>query len=150
AFILLLVVPALASAHPVPRGDHDRTVVVHLQPNPVRNEIEVVVHYRLEVDKLTVVFDDMAPFKDQVKKLGDNSLTYFDEFTRIYGPILAANLIATGDGKALTFTCDSFSCRDLDVDDKPLGHLRCDFVFHAAFGLRPGEIQTLSMREDNY
>ena len=54
------------SAHPVPRGNHDRTVVVRLGGDAKAGKGTVTVFYRLEVDELTVVLEDMVPFGDQV------------------------------------------------------------------------------------
>src|SRR3954463_2020310 len=47
----VLVLPAMALAHPVPRDNHDRTLVVYLTP------AAVLVDYRLEVYELRALRD---------------------------------------------------------------------------------------------
>ena len=150
--VLLWLYPAAAFAHPVPRGSHDRTIVVQLTPSVLKNEIVVAVRYRLEVDELTVALEDMIPFRDQVQRdrSKNNALDFYDEFTRIYAPIIAANLLAQADGKALSFQCEQRTQTRTDENGTPLGHLRCDFVFRAAFGVKAGEPQLLTFREANY
>jgi nickel/cobalt transporter (NicO) family protein len=152
AGVATFLVGGLAFAHPVPRGEHDRTIAVHIRPSPRGDEVLVRVDYRLEVDKLTVVLDDMAPFADQVPKdkARESPKAYFDEFTRIYAPILAANLIATADGKPLSFVCARRSCRDTDDQGLALGHLRCDFVFEASLPLKEAVEHAVTVRESNY
>jgi nickel/cobalt transporter (NicO) family protein len=152
ASVGVVLLGGLAYAHPVPRGEHDRTIMVDFAPSGRGKEIVVTVKYRLEVDKLTVVLDDMAPFADQVPKdkARESPTAYFDEFTRIYAPILAANLIGTANGESLTFVCKQRSCRDTDESGVPLGHLRCDFVFEATFPSREDLDQRLTFREGNY
>ena len=95
-----------AFAHPVPRGQHDRTIVVHLQPDLANKEVVVRVDYRLEVDELTVILDDMPKAPEQVRfeLYKDKRMEFFGEFTRIYAPVLAARLVAKEIGRA--------SCRE--------------------------------------
>src|SRR4051794_23810401 len=83
-----LFVPS-AVAHPVPRDNHDRTIVVRLQPGGKPNRIRMRVEYRLEVDETTVYLNDMKEFKDEVNLLDyRNKLPeYYAEFTKIYAPI---------------------------------------------------------------
>src|SRR5262245_42035428 len=85
--VLCAFVVNVCQAHPVPRDEYDRTIVVHVSPDPSKNLINVRVEYRLEVDPETVVFNDMREFRDQVVANRD----YFSEFARIYAPIIAAN-----------------------------------------------------------
>jgi nickel/cobalt transporter (NicO) family protein len=150
--VLLWLCPAAAFGHPVPRGSHDRTIVVQLTPSPLKNEIVVAVRYRLEVDELTVALEDMIPFHDRVQRnrSPNNSLDFYDEFTRIYAPIIAGNLLAQVDGKALSFQCEQRTQTKTDENGTPLGHLRCDFVFRATCGLSAGEPHLLTFREANY
>ena len=89
--LILILISALraspASAHPVPRRAHDRTVVVRLQPD------KVIVDYRLEVDEFTVVYDDLPAFSDQIDLTRlTNPDEFYDAFTRCYAPVLAGNL----------------------------------------------------------
>jgi ABC-type nickel/cobalt efflux system permease component RcnA len=118
-------------AHPVPRRAHDRTIVVRLGQDDERN-IQVTVNYRLEVDEFTVVFDDLPALldKSELGKLRQPD-EFYEAYTRSYAPILAGNLIATLDGRALAFRCGKRSHQLHDENGVPLNHLRCDFVFQA-------------------
>jgi ABC-type nickel/cobalt efflux system permease component RcnA len=147
-----LLLPHHADAHPVPRNQHDRTAVVELTPDPARREIVVTVNYHLEVDELTVVLDDMIPFSEEVRydRFKNKPMEFYGEFTRIYAPIYAGNLIAKVGDRAVRFVCEKRSHTRHDEDGKALGHLRCDFVFVARFPWRPGQQQTFTFRESNY
>src|SRR5262245_15003488 len=98
--LALLFANTPAHAHPVPRRQHDRTIVVKLTPKAV------LVEYRLEVDEFTVVFDDLpaAASSEDLAKLS-KPVDFYDAFTRYYAPILADNLLATLDQKPLAFRC---------------------------------------------
>jgi len=146
------VVNSPAYAHLVPRSNHDRTIVVTLAPDEPGHKVEVTVAYRLEVDELTVVLEDMAPFKDEIdlKKYRDRREAYYAEFTRLYAPILANNLSATVDGKPLAFQCSRRSHQLHDEQGQVLGHLRCDFTFQAGFATTPGQPRQFQLREGNY
>ncbi len=130
--ILFFTNAATADAHPVPKENHDRTVRVRLVSDKP-GELIVRIDYRLEVDEITVVLDDMKPFKDQVDsaKFQGQPLRYYSEYMSIYAPILARNLIATLDGRELVFRYLNGAPTLHDEDGKGLGHLRCDFAFEA-------------------
>src|SRR5204862_7731383 len=70
--------------------------------------------------------------------------------TRIYAPLVAGHLAAKADGRRLTVECEDRSHRRTDDDGKPLGHLRCDFVFTARFPLTPDRPQSFSFHEGNF
>lgn len=126
-----MFVPA-APAHPVPKENHDRTIRVRLvAAGPGSLGIEVA--YRLEVDELTVVLDDMKPFRGDVDPAAfrGSPLAYYSEYLRIYGPILARQLSATVDGQPVTFRSIAGQ-PTLKDDGKDLGHLRCDLTFEAS------------------
>jgi nickel/cobalt transporter (NicO) family protein len=150
--VLCVSVVCPAAAHPVPRSNHDRTIVVRLSPDVGGGKVNVTVSYRLEVDELTVVLEDMAPFKDEIdlEKYRDRRDAYYGEFTRLYAPVLANNLSAQVDGKPLTFRCTARSHTLRDEQGQVLGHLRCDFTFQAAFDAGPGESRQFRVREGNY
>jgi ABC-type nickel/cobalt efflux system permease component RcnA len=136
-FALLAYTPA-ADAHPVPRRNHDRTLIVRLTAD------RVIVEYRLEVDDWTVVFVDLPAVGDQVDLTRlTKPREFYEAFTRCYGPILADNLNATLDGQPLTFTCTKHGHQVLD-------HLQCDFVFEARWDPRPGERHRFTFRDGNY
>src|SRR5262245_42523925 len=142
----VLLTAAAAQAHPVPRGSHDRTVVVRLGRDA--GGVVVAVDYRLEVDELTVILDDMEPFKDEVPlaRYQGKRDAYYAEFTRLYAPVLAANLDAAIDAKALEFRCTQRGHRLTDEKGQALGHLRCDFRFEARWRPPPPDALTLALR----
>jgi len=155
ALLLLLAMaflapPPRAQAHPVPKDHHDRTIVVQLEVIK-EGHVHVVVHYRLEVDELTVLLEDMRPFRDEVDPglFRKQPLAYYGEFMRIYAPILAARLSAKANGKDLKFVCVKRTPQLKDEKGEPLGHVRCDFLFHASASLGAGE-NHLALEETNY
>jgi ABC-type nickel/cobalt efflux system permease component RcnA len=112
--------------HPVPRRAHDRTIVVRLAPD------KVIVDYRLEVDELTVVYEDLPAFSDQIDLTRfTKPEEFYEAFTQCYAPVLAGNLVAKVDGKPLTFTWARPRWTLRDELEQKLGHLRCDFRFEA-------------------
>jgi ABC-type nickel/cobalt efflux system permease component RcnA len=154
--ILLLATqhPALCaycSAHPVPKGTHDRTIVVRLAADGGR--VQVGVDYRLEVDEYTAIFEDLAAQADKadLAKL-QKPEEFYEAFTRCYAPILAANLLATLDGQPLEFECVQRWHRLRDEQGTPLNHLRCDFVFQSKPREVPSPADThaLTFKEGNY
>jgi nickel/cobalt exporter len=110
-------------------------------------EVIVEVNYRLEVDELTVVLEDMQPFREEIQQKKPAEI--FGEFTRIYAPILARNLLAKADGNPLTFQCDKRS-HTTEENGTKLGHLRCDFVFVTRFPLIFSQEQVFTFHEGNY
>jgi nickel/cobalt transporter (NicO) family protein len=133
ALLALVALTPAARAHPIPRDNHDRTIVVRLTPEAV------VVDYRLEVDELRAV-EDMP--REELHGL-DPAKGFHRLFLDYHAPVLANNLDATLDGKALTFTCVARRFRVLD-------HLRCDFRFRAPWKLAPGGQHAFTFREGNY
>jgi ABC-type nickel/cobalt efflux system permease component RcnA len=149
--LVLLLFPAAARAHSVPRENHDRTIVVHLRWEAEAAHFVVEVRYRLELDE-SRAFEDMVPFTDQVDlaRGGSRQDAFYNAFTRCYAPILAGNLLATANGKPLEFNCRQRTYALQDEKGQALGHLRCDFVFQAAFARRPGAAQEVRFKEANY
>lgn len=144
---------ASAFAHPVPKDNHDRTIVVRLQYGETPNRIRVRVEYRVEVDETTVYLNDMKAFKDEVNPLDyrNKALEYYAQFTRIYAPIYAERLIARVQGTPIAdFRCVSRKQQLVDEEGKALGHLRCDFVFESAFELAAEGNTAFFFREQNY
>lgn len=135
---LLLASDRSAGAHPVPRESHDRVIEVRLTAEAV------VVKYHLEVDPWTIEKVDLPPFDEQVKLAQPATpRQLFAVFMRIYAPILADNLIATLDGKPLTFRCteQTFEVRD---------SVQCDYEFRADWRPDPGQRHRFRFREGNY
>src|SRR5947209_20589535 len=85
-------------AHPIPRENHDRTIIIRLGGEPPSGEVEVSVQYRLEVDDLTVVTQDLQGLADKfdVGRVHPTDELY-DAFTPGYAPLIAADLLATLD-----------------------------------------------------
>lgn len=144
AFALALLASS-ASAHPVPRRCHDRTIAVRLSAEAA------VVHYRLDVDYLTIVFDDLPAFGDEidVSKLTTKEAVH-EAFLRCYAPVLAQRLRGTLDGKPLEFACAEKTYRLADDDGKPLDHMRFEFVFKARWQASPSQAHEFAFREDNF
>lgn len=148
----LVCAAAPASAHPVPRSAHDRTITVRLRHDPKTEQLTVTVAYRLEVEELTVVLEDMVPFSDEVDfaKYRNRPLDFYAEYARIYAPILAKRLDATLDGTALKFECVQKTQTLRDEEGRALGHLRCDFEFRATAALAPGKKATFKFRDGTW
>jgi ABC-type nickel/cobalt efflux system permease component RcnA len=121
------------SGHPVPRDNHDRTILVQARPEGV------VVDYRLEVDELRAA-QDMP--RDLLAGLGSRRELHA-AYVRYLAPILADNLNAQLDRQELEFRCESRGFELLD-------HVRCDFRFFAPWKLEPGASHTFRFREGNY
>jgi ABC-type nickel/cobalt efflux system permease component RcnA len=134
-----------AQAHPVPRRIHDRTVAVRLTADAA------VVDYRLDVDEFTVVYVDLPAVieKEELARLSTPA-EFYDAFARLYAPILADNLIASLDGKPLTFRCVRRVRRTRDEDGTVLDHLRFDFRFQTEWRPAPGRPHQFVFREGNY
>jgi nickel/cobalt transporter (NicO) family protein len=150
-FAHFLFPSSTACGHPIPRENHDRTIIVRLGGEPPIGQVEVTVEYRLEVDELTVVTQDLQALADKFElgKIHTKDELY-DGFTRGYAPILAANLLAKVDGQALQFACVKSSHTLQDEAGAPLNHLRCDFVFQAKVRPRSSSQHQFSFRESNY
>jgi ABC-type nickel/cobalt efflux system permease component RcnA len=129
----LLVAALPVSAHPIPKDNHDRTIVVRLTPRAV------VVEYRLEVDEARAALD--MP-KVELNKIGSVA-EFRPAFRRYFAPVLADNLVAEIDGKRLTFSC--VEQRHFYTD-----HLRCDYRFEAPWPIDRGRDHTFAFRESNY
>jgi nickel/cobalt exporter len=152
SFCLLTTLTSDVHAHPVPKNNHDRSIVVRLQPGKTPDQIAVRVDYRLEVDPATVILEDMKPFQDEidVSAFAKNKADYFKEFTRRYAPILADRLIAQHNGKAVEFVAGAPTQSLRDEKGEPLDHLRCDFIFHAALPCFKDKENSFTFREGNY
>ena len=130
---VVLAVCAPAIGHPIPKDNHDRTIVVHLTPHAI------VVDYRLEVDELSA-FKDLPA--SEANKLTDRR-ELPPVFLRYFGPVLANNLDATLDGNPLTFTC-------VRQQDQLLDHIRCDYRFEAKWAPESGKKHVCTIEEGNY
>src|SRR5262245_36980697 len=93
--LALLLLPAPARAHPVPKDNHDRTVVVRLTPEVV------LVDYRLEVDELRAALDLRALDKPLPASRHGLPAALADAVADSLADALYAKL----DGRELTFRC---------------------------------------------
>jgi ABC-type nickel/cobalt efflux system permease component RcnA len=104
----------------------------------------VTVHYHLEVDSWTLIFEDLPRVEDRVNV---GRLSRPDElygaFTRTAAADLAAGLRATLDGRPLTFTCVRQEHADRDS-------VQCDFQFRAAWELSAGMAHAFAFRDGTY
>jgi ABC-type nickel/cobalt efflux system permease component RcnA len=131
-----LIPPAFA--HPVPSDAHVRTIVVCLRPT------ELCVRYRLELDQFTTVFKDSRGLIDEaeVKRFNTPS-TFYAEFSRRLGPLLADQLVASLDGKPVVLRCLE---QRFEVSD----HLACEFLFQAEWSPAAGTEHRMAFRDGSY
>lgn len=139
-------------SHPVPKNSYDRFITVRLQKSAAGGGLRLRVDYRLEVDETTVVSEDMKPFRDEVDilKYRGRILEYYGEFTRLYAPILADNLLLKINGKRVLLECQERAQKLHDDKGEPLGHLRCDFTFVSELPAPVTPEIKLSFKELNY
>ncbi len=133
AFLVLLLATPSVWAHPVPRDNHDRTLVVRLTPDAVE------VDYRLELDEYRAALD-LPP--DGLEGVTDRE-SFCAAFTRYHAGFLGNNLVAKLDGKPLEFTC-------IRQRHQLLDHIRCDFRFRAPWRLAADKGHRFTFRESNY
>jgi ABC-type nickel/cobalt efflux system permease component RcnA len=133
AAAVLLVLTGSLSAHPVPRDNHDRTILVRLTADAIE------VDYRLEMDETRAALD-----LPRSEVAGVSSRKEFHQVVlRFLQPVLAENLDARLDGHPLEFTAVASS---IEVTD----HLRCDYRYRAAWKAAPGERHVFAFRDGNY
>jgi nickel/cobalt transporter (NicO) family protein len=129
----LLALLATLAAHPVPKDNHDRALVVRLTPEAV------IVQYRLEVDELTGASE--LPRNDLAAILTRKDL--HDAISRYLSEVMAENLVGRLDRAALRFRCTQ---RSYEVTD----HLRCDYCFEAPWSPKTDARHSFSFRESNW
>src|SRR5262249_55629577 len=110
------------AAHPVPKDNHDRTLVVRLTP------AGLIVDYRLELDEYRAARDLPRSELEGV----DSRKDFHAAFRRYHADVLANNLFAALDGKPLEFSCTQQRHQILD-------HVRCDYRSRARWKLSPGK-----------
>jgi ABC-type nickel/cobalt efflux system permease component RcnA len=114
-----LVLPSVASAHPLPSSRYDRAVSVRLDPAGVR------VRYTLEVTQLTIWLDGARLFTpEEIAGLDRTGRGFAAAYARKVAPELARDLRATADGAPLAFRAES-----IDVESGE--HPRFTFLFRA-------------------
>jgi ABC-type nickel/cobalt efflux system permease component RcnA len=140
AIAALLLLAPLVHAHPVPANNHDRYLLVRLTPTAV------VVDYRLEVDETRAGLD-LPP--SELARVGPGS-DWRQLFCKYFGDVFANNLTAELDGKPLEFACVSAKYTLRDDQNRPLGHLRCEFRMQANWTASAGADHKFTFREGNY
>jgi ABC-type nickel/cobalt efflux system permease component RcnA len=150
AAILSAVFVRPSAAHPVPKDTHDRTLVVHLEPDQQPGRLAVRVTYRLEVDELTAFTKDLEPYDIDVFQYRGKGLELYRELARRLGTDLAFRMNGKVNGERLAFACASQGASLHDEKGTPLGHLRCDFELKATAALRTGQDNELAFRDHSY
>jgi ABC-type nickel/cobalt efflux system permease component RcnA len=142
---------SVAAAHPVPKDTHDRTITVRLQKAETPDQLKVRIEYRLEVDEFTVEASDMKPFEKSIVNYRGEEMKFYAEFTDIYAPIFAGNIILKANSKTIEdLRCVARHATLNDENGKGLGHLRCDFVFEKTFDADPQQKLDFFFWEKNY
>jgi ABC-type nickel/cobalt efflux system permease component RcnA len=136
--LLAVLAGGVASAHPVPKDTHLRTITVRVRPG------ELFVRYRLELDEFTAVNKDSKDLIDaaEVKDLRTPS-AFYREFTHRLGPLLAAQLDATLDGQPVELRCLE---EHFEVSD----HLVCEYQFQADWTLAVDRDHRLEFHDGTY
>jgi nickel/cobalt exporter len=149
---LFFVASGSLCAHPVPKDNHDRFITVRLLEGKTPDHLLLHIEYRLEVDEATVVLDDMKPYRDEVDAslFAKKPLDYYSQFTRIYAPIYAENLLVKINGEPVPLTLQDRNQTLKDEKGEPLGHLRCTFIFQGQLALGTNQENTLTVHETNY
>ncbi len=130
----LLLTLALLPAHPVPKDNHDRTVVVRLTPEAV------IVKYRLEMDEVTAT-REMVPPAELSRIFSTKEL--HAAIGRHLAEAIAGNLVVNLDDASLEMRCTRRSEHFTD-------HLRCEYHFEAAWNPTPGKVHRFEFLESNW
>ncbi len=133
AAVALLVAALPSRAHPVPKDNHDRTIVVRLTPEAV------VIDYRLEVDEFRALRDLEGVELGRLRDRKDIHAAYL----RHFAPLLMNNLVVRLDGREVDLTCAQQSFRLLD-------HVRCDYRFVGKWRLDAGRPHAFRFDDGNF
>jgi ABC-type nickel/cobalt efflux system permease component RcnA len=120
-----------AIAHPVPKTNRDRTIVVRVTANAL------VVDYRLEIDEGSI--------PEELPSLGKLSTReeILERFTTYFADVLGRNLDASLDDAELQFECTQHKFVATD-------HVRCVYRFVAPWKLAPGTEHKLKFHDANF
>jgi nickel/cobalt transporter (NicO) family protein len=144
--LLCVLCVSVVNSHPVPRRNHDRTIIVRLTGNAL------VVDYRLELDEFTGVYIDLPAVMERAELAALSSpAEFYQAFMERYAPILGDNLLARLDqGELLSFRCVKYLHRTQDENGQALDHLRFDFRFEAPWPAGFAGKHRLAFEEGNY
>jgi ABC-type nickel/cobalt efflux system permease component RcnA len=136
AVLCVALLPSAARAHPVPKDNHDRTLLVTLTPEAV------LIDYRLEVAEERALLD-LAKEKPSALVKGLSRRELCVEFARTFAPLRAGALYVTLDGEPLPVTCER---RSFTVTD----HVAFTFHYRAAWRPTPKVEHTFHFTEGDY
>lgn len=123
-------------AHPLLSENHDRTIIIRILNNSVQ------LDYLLEVDELRAA-RDIGSLPEEVRQKIRTREQLHDTFASYMADVLGLNLIASVDGKMLSFSCTQ---RSLKFNN----HLQCFFRFEAPFESASAVSHAFKFREGNY
>jgi nickel/cobalt exporter len=136
-FLLVLLLPLLLApplvAHPIPKSNHDRSIVVRV------TAAALVVDYRLETDEANVAYELPRSEAADVKSREE----LLEAYSRSFAEVLGRNLDASLDGEELRFKCvrRSFVATD---------HVRCEYRFEATWAPAADREHEMKFHECNY
>ena len=133
SFVVILSFVSSVHAHPVPKTNRDRTLVVHVTATAL------VIDYRLEIDEGSIPNELTAAEQARVSTRNDLLRT----FTQSFAETTCRTLDASLDGKELQFKCvqQKFTAAD---------HVRCDYRFEAPWSPALDGEHTVKVHECNY
>jgi ABC-type nickel/cobalt efflux system permease component RcnA len=128
----LLLAPTLA-AHPVPKSNHDRTIVVRV------TAAALIVDYRLETDEANIAYEVPREAAAGIKSREE----LLDAYSGAFAEVLGRNLDTSLDKEELRFKCvrRSFVATD---------HVRCEYRFEAAWAPAADREHAVKFHESNY
>ncbi|MFO0928862.1 MAG: hypothetical protein U0736_17885 [Gemmataceae bacterium] len=131
----MMMTATTVMAHPVPRDNHDRTIVVHVSPDGVR------IDYRLEVDEFRALrdLDEGEVSLANVRSRAEVHAAYL----RTMAPLLLNNVVLRVDEKEREL-------RLVEQRYQLLDHVRCDYRFAAPWQLAAGQCVTLTVYDGNF
>ncbi len=118
--------------HPVPKDNHDRTIVVLLAPEGV------FIDYRVELDSFRM-YRDLDGV--DLERRPDEDI--HEAYLRYFSSALMGNLAVTLNGREIELEVVRRSFRVLD-------HVRCDYRFRGRWQLDPNEPYRFAFRDANY
>src|SRR5262245_8008326 len=128
---LLFAPPVLA--HPVPKSNRDRIIVVRVTKEAL------VVDFRLEIDEGSI--PDELPRTESARVTTRAEL--LGTFSRVFADALGRTLDASLDGQELRFRCVG---RKYTATD----HVRCDYRFESPWKLNPDTEHSVKFHDASF
>ena len=129
--VLLFVAPVVA--HPVPKTNRDRTIVVRVTATAL------VVDYRLELDEGSIPGDLTDEQRVRIKTRAE----LLETFTQSFATATCRTLDVSLDGQALDFQCVQHKYTATD-------HVRCEYRFESSWSPAPGVEHRVKFHDTNY